>query len=276
MASRMRDVLMGAFGELRYEPTAKRVRAVLGDHSVVDSSRAVLVWEPRRVVPSYAVPVEDILGELDNGTGAPEGVHPPTPSPAQPAARTPLDPRVPFGVHTAPGLPVSIRFGERAVEGFLLTDVDLAGHVVLDFRGFDAWYEENDQIRAHPRDPFHRIDVRHSSRRIVLELDGNPVADTTNAVLLFETMLPTRYYFPGTDVQVELHPSTTRTSCAYKGSAVYWSTEIAGRVADDLAWSIPDPFPEAAAIADLIAFFDERLDLSIDGERRPRPTTPWS
>lgn len=275
MVSRMREVLMSAFGDLRYEPTAKRVRAVLGDQTVVDSGRAVLVWEPRRVVPSYAVPVEDIVGDLGDGTGVPEGVHPPSPAPTQ-QARTPLDPRVPFGVHTAPGLPVTIRCGERAVEGYLLTDADLAGHVVLDFRGFDAWYEENDQIRSHPHDPFHRLDVRHSSRRITLELDGHPVADTTNAVLLFETLLPTRYYLPPADVQVELSPSTTRTSCAYKGAATYWSTDIAGRAADDVAWSYSEPLPEAAEIAGLIAFFDERLDLSIDGQRRPRPMTPWS
>jgi uncharacterized protein (DUF427 family) len=276
MGSRMRDLLMGALGDLRYEPTNKRVRAVLGDRTVVDSTRAVLVWEPRRVVPAYAVPVEDVAGEVDESVHSPEGIHPPSPSPAQPAARAPLDPRVPFGVHSALGLPVTIRAGERTAEGFLLSDVDLAGYVVLDFRGFDAWYEEDDQIRSHPHDPFHRIDVRRSSRHIIIELDGHPVADTTNALLLFETMLPTRYYLPRSDVLIELHPSTTRTTCAYKGAAVYWSADIAGRAADDLAWSIPEPLNEANEVAGLICFFDERLDLSIDGQRRPRPTTPWS
>ena len=256
---------------LRHEPTDKRIRATLGDATVVDSRRAVLVWEPRRVVPSYAVPAGDVAAELVPGDAAP----------ADAAAirapmlgdRTVYDPSVPFAVHTTPGEPLAVRSGGREAAAFRLADASLDGYVVLDFGAFDAWYEEDERNVGHPRDPFHRIDVVHSSRHVQVALGGEVLAESTRPYMLFESPLPVRYYLPPEDVRTDLLvPSDTRTFCAYKGQATYWSLPDA----PDVAWSYPQPLREAAEVTDRIAFFDERVDLVVDGEALARPVTPWS
>jgi uncharacterized protein (DUF427 family) len=253
----MQHLLARARSQLRHEPIERRVRANLGAEAIVDSTRAILVWEPRRVVPSYAVPAEDIRAELSiapatNGEVA--GV---------------LHPGIPFSVHTAAGEPVSI--DDRVGAGFRLADEDLAGYVVLDFAAFDDWYEEDERIAGHPRDPFHRVDVRRSSRPVRIEVDGDVVAETTRARLLFETSLPLRFYLPREDVRVELHASSRYTYCPYKGQASTWSVDAGGRRREDLGWSYEQPLPDAVAIAGLVAFWDERVDVFLDGERRERP-----
>lgn len=279
MSSQVRELMASGFGQLRHEPTAKRIRAVLGGETVVDSTRALMVWEPRRIVPSYAVPAEDVRGDLvaagqaGAGPGADVGVALPDMT-----ALTVLDPRVPFGAHTTDGEVADLRAGgqERPGAAFRPSDADLAGMVILDFGAFDAWYEEDELNVAHPRDPFHRIDVLPSSRQVRLELDGEVLADSSRPVLLFETMLPTRYYLPREDVTAELIPSDTRTWCAYKGQASYYSVRAGGRLVPDIAWYYPDPRHDALQVRDLIAFFTEKVDVILDGERHPRPVTPWS
>ena len=279
MSSQVRELLASGFGQLRHEPTAKRIQAVLGGETIVDSTRAVLVWEPRRIVPSYAVPVEDVRGDLvpagpaADAVGDDVGVQL-----ADVTALRVLDPRVPFTVHSTAGEAVDLHAAGRVQPGagFRPADPDLAGLVILDFGAFDAWYEEDEQNVGHPRDPFHRIDVLASSRQVRLELDGQVLAVSSRPVLLFETMLPTRYYLPRADVTAELTPSATRTWCAYKGQASYFSASVGGRLVPDIAWSYPDPQHDAARVRDLIAFFDERIDVILDGERRARPVTPWS
>lgn len=253
----MQDLLARARGELRHEPIERRVRANVGAEAIVDSTRAILVWEPRRVVPSYAVPVEDIRGELA------------TAPPANGEAAGVLHPGIPFGVHTAAGGPVSIE--DRSGAGFRLADEDLPGYVVLDFDAFDAWFEEDEQIAGHPRDPFHRVDVRRSARPVRIEVDGDVVAETTRARLLAETSLPLRFYVPREDIRVELHPGPRSTYCPYKGHASYWSVDAGGRRREDLGWSYEQPLPDAVAITGLVAFWDERVDVFLDGERRERP-----
>jgi uncharacterized protein (DUF427 family) len=279
MSSQVRELLAGGFGQLRYEPTAKRIQAVLGGETVVDSTRAVLVWEPRRVVPSYAVPVQDVRGELVPAGPAAAGPGDDVGVPlADVTALRVLDPRVPFTVHSASGEMVDLRAAGqvRSGAGFRPADPDLAGLVVLDFDAFDAWYEEDELNVGHPRDPFHRIDVLPSSRQVRLELDGQVLAVSSRPVLLFETLLPMRYYLPRADVTAELVPSPTKTWCAYKGQASYFSASVGGRMVPDIAWTYPDPQHDAARVRDLIAFFDERIDVILDGERRARPITPWS
>ena len=279
MSSQVRELMASGFGQLRHEPTAKRIRAVLGGETVVDSTRALLVWEPRRIVPSYAVPAEDVHGELraaavaTPGPGTDVGVALPDVT----ALRV-LDPRIPFAVHSADGEAADLRAAgqERPGAAFRPADGDLAGMVVLDFGAFDAWYEEDELNVAHPRDPFHRIDVLPSSRQVQLELDGVPLADSSRPALLFETMLPTRYYLPRADVIAELIPSDTKTWCAYKGQASYYSVRVGGQLIPDIAWYYTDPRHDALQVRDLIAFFTERVDVTLDGERRPRPVTPWS
>jgi uncharacterized protein (DUF427 family) len=268
MSSRVRDVLMRELDELRYEPTEKRVRAMLGDQAAADSTRAMLVWEPRRIVPSYAFPSEDVSAELV-----------PEPSTDGDAEAPPvLSPGVPFATHTADGETLGVRMqGEtRDRAAFRLADPDLDGYVVFDFFAFDAWYEEDEQIVGHPRDPFHRIDTRQSSRHVRIELDGELLADSSRPRLLFETNLPPRYYLPREDVVAKLAPSSKLTRCAYKGEASHWSVEVAGPGGENLAWSYEQPLPDSIEIVGLVAFYNERVDVIVDGERRERPHTEWS
>jgi uncharacterized protein (DUF427 family) len=274
MSIRLRDLFMQELGALRHEPIEKRIRATLGDDTVVDSRRALLVWEPKRIVPSYAVPAEDVNGEL--GEAAPDGPEPGGMSdgPLRLGDVPVLDPRIPFSVHTADGQPLAIRAGGgREAAAFRPADPALDGYVILDFTGFDAWYEEDERNVAHPRDPFHRIDIVHSSRHVRVELGGETLAESARPYLLFEPPLPVRYYLPADDVRTDLlQPSDTRTSCAYKGEASYWS--LAGEA--DVAWTYRQPLREAAEVTDRVAFFNERVDLVVDGERLERPVTPWS
>ena len=206
------------------------------------------------------MPVEDIRAELS-----------PAPATNGQAAGV-LHPGIPFSVHTAAGEPVSI--DDRVGAGFRLADEDLAGYVVLDFDAFDEWYEEDERIAGHPRDPFHRVDVRQSARPVRIEVDGDVVAETTRARLLFETSLSARFYLPREDVRVDLHPSARRTYCPYKGEASYWSVDAGGRRREDLAWSYEQPLPDVVAITGLVAFWDERVDVFLDGEPRERPGGP--
>jgi uncharacterized protein (DUF427 family) len=271
-------LLASGIGQLRHEPTAKRIRATLGGGTVVDSTRAALVWEPRRIVPSYAVPAADIHGELVTATPAAGAAEDAGHLLPDVFAKPVLDPSVPFTAHTADGQAVDVQANgqRRPGAGLRLADPDLAGYVVLDFGAFDGWSEEDEPIVAHPRDPFHRIDVLASSRRLRLELDGQVLAESSRPMLLFETMLPTRYYLPREDVRAELVPSDTETYCAYKGRASYWSTRVGGRLVPDLAWTYQEPLTDASRVGGLIAFFNERVDVVLDGERGERPITPWS
>jgi uncharacterized protein (DUF427 family) len=274
MSARVLDTLLP---RLRHEPARKRLRATLGGQVVVDSTDAVVVWEPQRVIPAYAVPREHVRGELS-----------PAPAAAAPAGplgfrladgQLVLDPSVPFSVHSTDGEPLSLSAAGQTRQGvaFRPTDPDLTGHVVLDFDGFDAWYEEDEQIVGHPRDPFHRIDILPSSRRVRVELDGVLLAESASARLLFDgPILPVRAYLPREDVRVPLRPSETRTRCPLKGEAAYWSVDLDGRAVHDLAWSYDDPLREAAPVAGLVCFFNERADVRLDGELAPRPQTPWA
>jgi len=251
VSTRVLQALRQHLPELRYEPTAKRVRAELGGETVLDSERAILLWEPRRVVPEYAVPDDDVTAEL-------------VPSAAEPVESDApfLHPGIPFLAHTSEGEPLDVRAGgeTREAAAFRLADADLAGYVLFEFDAFDAWYEEDEPAFSHPRDPFHRVDTRRSSRHVRVELDGRLLADSTRPTLLFETGLGTRYYLPREDVVADLAPSETRTGCPYKGAARYWS------VGDekDIAWTYEHPLPDAVEIAGMIAFYNERVKLSVD------------
>jgi uncharacterized protein (DUF427 family) len=186
-----------------------------------------------------------------------------------------LDPSIPFAVHTAPGtaLVARDRASGREAGAFRPADRELDGYVLLDFDAFDAWLEEDEPNVGHPRDPFHRIDIVRSSRHVRIEHDGTLLAESSAACLLFEPPLPVRCYLPPGDVRPGvLRPSETRSTCAYKGHAAYWS---AGDL-QDVAWSYAAPLREAAEIAGRVAFLNERVDVLLDGERQERPVTPWS
>ncbi len=253
--------------QLRHEPIEKWLRASIGDQQVVDSTNALLVWEPRRIVPSFAVPVDDLAAELR--AAADQGA---------PADAPVLHPGIPFSAHSTEGesLDVQVAGETRANAAFRPADPDLNDHVLLDFDGFDSWYEEDEQIRSHPRDPYHRVDIRRSSRPLRIEVNGVLVAETNRPTLAFETSLPTRFYFPRDDVKVELEPTSRRTYCPYKGEASYWAFEAGGRTIDNLLWSYEDPLVDAAGLTGLMALFDEVVDVTVDGERRERPDTEFA
>lgn len=279
MAVRMQSLMGAGLGELRVHPVGAQVRARLGDEVLVSSARAVLVWEPRRVVPTYAVPVGDVHGQLVPWKGASGTEHGFEVDALGRDLRV-LDPRSPFTVHTAAGRALSIRTGgQNVLEGaaFAFDDPDLADHVALDFAAFDTWTEEDDPVVGHPQDPFHRVACRPTHKHVVVSLDGEVLADTRRAVLLLETSLPGRFYVPRSDVRPDLLVrSATRTRCAYKGVATYWSAQLADRVVPDLAWSYEEPLAEAVPAGGRVCFWNERTDLTIDGEPVPRPRTPWS
>ena len=198
MSIQVRTLLASGFDRVRFEPTAKRIRAVLGGVTLLDSTRAMLVWEPRRVVPSYAVPVDDVRGRLVPATAAAEATDDTGFRMPAVYSRPVLDPSVPFAVHTAKGQVVDLLMGgqSRPGAGYCPADADLDGYVILDFSALDSWYEEDEVNVAHPRDPFHRIDVLASSRHVTLVLNGQVLADSSRPILLFETMLPTATTYP--------------------------------------------------------------------------------
>lgn len=267
MATVMQQVFDRAGRDLRVHRVEKWVRAMVGERTVVDSRRAALVWEPRRVVPSYAVPESDIAGELVAAGEVTVDVRP-----------GPLTPHAPFTVHSTPGTSLTVRTADGVLPdaAFRADDPDLAGWVVLDWQAFGQWYEEDEPVMAHPHDPFKRIDCLRSGRRVVLSHAGVVLADTRRATLLFETGLPVRYYLPREDVAVELlGPTGTRSVCAYKGVASSWSARVGDEVLDDIAWSYEDPLHDGQPVRGLVAFWTEKLDLTVDGVALEQERTFW-
>lgn len=267
---------MGSLGQLRYEPVEKRIRGLIAEQVVIDTDRALLVWEPRRIVPSYAVPAQELEavtspareGAAEEPGSAGVGI-------PHLGDRPVYDPSVPFAVHTVDGASLDLRVAgtERRAAAFRPADEALNEYLIVDFDAFDEWFEEDERNVAHPRDPFHRIEIVHSSRSVRVERDGQLLAASSRPYMLLEAPLPVRYYLPPEDVSWELlRPSSTRTLCAYKGQASYWSLENE----DDIAWSYPEPLREASEVKNRVAFFNEQVDIVVDGTRLDRPVTPWS
>ena len=271
MALRMRHHLGTSMAELRFEPTPVRVRAYVDGTCVVDTRHALLVWEPRRLVPVYAVPVHDLSAETRVAEQQPD----PWDLIGVPMLLGPSD----FGLHTVPGTAMDLVVGKRVLAdaGFVPDDTDLGESVVLDFAAFDEWWVEDERLLGHPHDPFKRIDVLASSRTVEVSLEGTVLASTDRALMLVETHLPVRYYVPPDDVRLDLlSPSETTSVCAYKGVASYLSTSDGSDAGRDIAWHYPTPLDDAARVRDHVCFWAERTDLVVDGEHLERPVTPWS
>jgi uncharacterized protein (DUF427 family) len=263
MGTRMRDLLGSALQSLRYEPTEKHLRISLDGEPVADTVNGLLVWEPRRVVPTYAVPETCVAARLESVGRVGDLAELPV-----------LVPTNPFTAHTCTGEMFDVIVGgrRRRSAAFRPDDPDLTGHVTFDFNAFE-WHEEDEPIVGHPHDPFKRIDILASSRHIRLEWGGRLLAESSRPLLLFETLLPVRFYLPRADVVVDLEPTDTVSFCAYKGRASYFSVPDGPA---DVAWSYHQPLREAEPVRDYVAFFNERVDVIVDGQRRQRPTTPWS
>jgi uncharacterized protein (DUF427 family) len=242
--------------ELTYERSPRWVRGELAGRTVVDSRGAFVVWEPGRPVPLYAFPVEDVAGDALRESEPPaEDSHP--------------------GAAEWWDLTVGDRAESHAAWRY--DDPDLAGAIAVRWSALDRWFEEDEEVFVHPRDPHKRVDALQSSRHVRVELDGEVLAESRRPFLLFETNLPVRYYLPREDVRMDLlTPTEKHTRCPYKGVASYWSAEVGGRTHEDIAWTYPDPIHENPQIKDLVAFFNERADMTVDGERLDRPLTHWS
>jgi uncharacterized protein (DUF427 family) len=244
-------------GRIKIETSQKRVRAYLAGRTVVDTTRPVLVWE-LPYYPTYYLPTEDVRATLEpNG----ETSHSPSRGDA-----TGYD--VVIDGHTAKA--GALRYRDSPIS-------ELRDLVRLEWNAMDEWFEEDEPVYVHPRDPYSRVDILASSRHVVVEVDGVRVADSHMPRILFETGLPARYYLPLTDVRMELlRPSDTVTHCPYKGSASYWNIAIGDVEHRDLVWCYRTPVPESQKIAGLACFYNEKLDIYLDGELQDRPKTPFS
>jgi uncharacterized protein (DUF427 family) len=128
-------------------------------------------------------------------------------------------------------------------------------------------------VFVHPRSPYTRVDALRPNRPVRVELDGVVLADAASSVMVFETGLPTRYYLSRTDVDFAyLIPTATVTACPYKGmTSGYWSVRAGGTTHADLAWSYDFPTRQLLPIAGLIAFYNEKAVIALDGQRLDRP-----
>ncbi|MEY1673859.1 DUF427 domain-containing protein [Gordonia sp. ABKF26] len=256
MATSMDELTMSRLGSLRWADMRRRVRALVDGQVVVDSTSAIQVWEPYRVLGCYAVPIADVVAPL----GDPQVVD-------AVAEHAPiLTPDDPFAIHTTPGTVYDLHADGRTLRGagFRPRDPDLAGHVLLDWSAFDEWREEDQTAIGHPHDPFQRIDCLATSRHVVVTVGDTVLAESRRPTLLLETHLPPRHYLPREDVRVDLLvPSDTVTVCAYKGQATYWSAVVGDHVVPDVAWTYTDPLTDAEPVRDLICFYDERVSLAV-------------
>jgi uncharacterized protein (DUF427 family) len=244
-------------GRVRVEQSHKRVRAYVDGEVVADTIRPFLVWEVP-YYPTYYIPAEDIRATL-MPTGATDR------SPSRGTAEI-------FDVITGRGCAAGAarRYADSPLE-------ELRDAVRLDWAAMDEWLEEDEPVYTHPRDPYTRVDILASTRHIRVELDGVTLADSHSPKILFETGLPARYYLPLGDLRTDLmRPTDATTHCPYKGSATYWSMQVGEKTYDDLVWTYRTPLPESQKIAGLACFYNEKVDLYVDGVRQERPRTKFS
>ena len=242
----------------RWEDSRRRVHVIFANMTIADSKRVMLFHEFGRL-PVFYFPMEDVRMDLMEATDH----HTFSPLKGEAAYWT-------------------IRVGECLAENAAWsypnpfpTGPQMQGYLAFYWEQMDAWYEEEQQVFAHARDPYSRVDVLPSSRHVRIVLAGLTVADTQRPQLVLETGLPTRYYIPEQDVRLDLlEPSETTTRCAYKGKASYWSAKIGERVFKNIVWSYREPLPACSPIANFLCFFNERVDaLYVVEDLQPVPQT---
>jgi uncharacterized protein (DUF427 family) len=246
---------------IHVEQSPRRVRVVFGGETIADSKRALLLREAK-CLPVYYFPKEDVRLDLMHAS---EGrTHCPYKGDA--TYRT-------------------LRAGSKSAANAAWSYLDpppscaaLKNHYAFEWNAMDAWYEEEEEIFVHPRDPYKRVDAIRSARHVRVIVAGETVAETRRPTLVFETNHPVRYYIPLEDIRREsLMPSDTASRCPYKGIASYWSIKAGGKNFPDLAWSYRYPIPECPKIKGLVCFFQEReAVIVVDGEELPQPRTKWS
>jgi uncharacterized protein (DUF427 family) len=229
---------------------------MLGGEMVADTTKPLMVWEVP-YYPTYYFPKSDVRTDLLVETGEVRK----SPSRGDAMQYT-----------------VKVNGSEGAAYSFKEPKIDeIEGHVAFVWKTMDHWFEEDEEVFVHARDPYTRIDILASSRRVRVEIDGVTVADTTHASLLFETGLPTRYYMPKTDVDMHLFtPTGTTTACPYKGTARYWLATVNDEVYEDILWGYDSPLPESQKITGLVSFYNEKVDIYIDEQPQDQPKTKFS
>lgn len=242
------------------EPCAKRIRVIFNGETVADTVSALLLFEPP-ITPVYYIPLADI----------PQTFRQPTDHATH----------CPFKGHATYW---NIVAGDQVAENALWSYPDpisavpeLKGHAAFYWNRMDQWLEEDEEIFVHARDPHVRLDILPSSRRVEVSVNGTIIADSTRALFLFETGQPVRHYIPAEDVmQVLLSVSDLKTACPYKGVASYFHMDLDGTRHENLVWHYADPVREAAPIRDHLCFYNEQVDIRIDGVAQARPQTKWS
>ncbi len=249
---------MAEQGRVRVESGHKRVRGVVAGEVIVDTDAPLLVWE-KPYYPTYYFPIDGVRADLLEATGE--------------TSRTPSR-----GTAKVYSIVTDTAEVGDAVLGYDDSPIEeLNGTYRFEWAAMDHWFEEDEEVFVHPRSPYTRVDALKSSRHVVVSIDGVEVADSASPVILFETGLPLRFYLPKTDVRMDLLvPTYTSTECPYKGTAEYWSVEIGDTAHEDIVWSYPFPARESAPIAGLVCFYNERVDIVLDGVPLERPRTLFS
>jgi uncharacterized protein (DUF427 family) len=249
-------------GTLRIERSPKRVRVYLDGDLVADTRAPLLVWEIP-YFPTYYIPAGDVVAELVKSD--------------ETERRPVLGEAQIFHVKTPSGM---AKLAARQYPDS--PAAQLRDAVRLEWNAMTEWLEEDEPVYTHPRDPYKRVDILASSRHLRVEVDGVTVAESAQPRILFETGLPARYYIPLTDVRMDLlKPSDRISQCPYKGTATYWSVDTGAPGHDarkhaDVVWMYRTPLPESQKIAGLACFYNERVDIYLDGEKQPRPKSPFS
>jgi uncharacterized protein (DUF427 family) len=247
-------------GLLYLEPSPRRIRGTAGGEAVIDSRATRMLHEHGRL-PIYLFPRDAVRVDLLE--------------PSEKRTRSENKGEARWW---------HLRTGASVVEDAAWEWHDppadappLAGLLGFRWDAIERWFEEDEEAMVHARDPYHRVDIVETSRQLRVSLDGETLAETERGKVIFETGLPPRWYFPRDDVREELlEPSELRTGCAYKGFASYSSVRVGERVERDLAWTYREPRRDVARIEGMVAFFNERVDVELDGELQERPLTPWS
>ena len=259
-AGRFNIELPRSRGIIYFEDFARHIRARFAGQTIVDSKRVKLLHESG-LLPVYYFPQADVRMDL-----------------LERSERVTQCPWKGQAVYW------SMRAGGRVVPDAAWSYPDpiagappLAGFVSFYWDVMDEWREEDEIAVGHARDPYHRIDVLDTSRRVRISVAGTVVADSVRARVLYESGLPPRWYLPPADVDSNvLVPSDARTVCAYKGFASYWSVRAGGAVENDLVWYYSEPRHDALRVKDYLCFYNEKVDLELDGQLQERPRTPWS
>lgn len=269
MRPMLEDILIGPMAspsftgnlQFRWEDSRRRVRVIFNGVTIADST-GVMLFHEAGYLPVFYFPFEDVRWDMMEASDH--------------TTQSPLKGTASYW---------TIRVGDRTAENaaWSYRDPLSAGPPIKNYMAFywnkmDAWYEEDEQVFAHARDPYKGVNILPSSHHVEVVLGGVTIADTHHPHLLIETGLPMRYYIPQQDIRMELlEPTESISHCPYKGQASYWSAKIGEKVYKDIVWSYRDPLPACMPVAHLLSFYNERVDaIYVDGERMPVPKNQWS